>query len=71
MKKTILSLVFLSALTLLLTGCVPGKVSRDQILEDIAANESFVEDYDMEIKDFSESQHETNKETGRTMCGRW
>lgn len=65
MKKTILSLVFLSALTLLLTGCVPGKVSRDQILEDIAANESFVEDYDMEIKDFSESQHETNKETGR------
>ena len=38
---------------LLLTGCVPGKVSQDQILEDITENESFIEDYDMEIKDFS------------------
>lgn len=65
MKRRILSVVLLTAAIFLLTGCSGSKVPEKQIRADIEANDSFITSCGLTISDYSESEHQTNKETGR------
>ena len=65
MKRTILSALILITAAFLLTGCFGSKVSEAQICADIEANDSFISSCGLTMRDYSESDHQTNKETGR------
>ncbi|MBQ3177760.1 MAG: hypothetical protein IJB52_08085 [Clostridia bacterium] len=65
MKQRILSAVLLITVVFLLTGCSGSRVPESRIRADIEANDSFITSCGLTIRDYSESEHQTNKETGR------